>query len=126
MKVSSDIKFQIPLSISFALCSAVLSSGSGLEGELLGMGMWSLGLGAVGAALAGILLANTNLCLPKAAASSLADLEDADLLSTVEGLCAFSLSVLLCHPPAILFMVKLWHVCVKCPALCGIKGKAAV
>lgn len=90
MKASSDIKFQIPLSFSLALCPAVLSSGSGLEGELLGMGMWSLGLGAVGAALAGILLANTNLCLPKAGPSSLAELEDADLLSTAEGLCVFS------------------------------------
>lgn len=64
-------------------CAAVLSSG--LEGELLGMGMWSLGLGAVGAALAGIFLANTDLCLPKAAQASLDYLEDADLRSTVDG-----------------------------------------
>lgn len=57
-------------------------SGSGLEGELFGMGMWSLGLGAVGAALAGIFLANTDLCLPKAANASLEFLEDTDLRST--------------------------------------------
>uniref|UniRef100_A0A4W6C705 Uncharacterized protein n=1 Tax=Lates calcarifer TaxID=8187 RepID=A0A4W6C705_LATCA len=57
---------------------------SGLEGELFGMGMWSLGLGAVGAALAGILLANTDLCLPKAAKASLEYLEDADLRSTTD------------------------------------------
>lgn len=46
------------------------------------MGMWSLGLGAVGAALAGIFLANTDLCLPKAANASLEFLEDTDLRST--------------------------------------------
>ncbi|GLD65065.1 redox-regulatory protein FAM213A-like isoform X1 [Lates japonicus] len=57
---------------------------SGLEGELFGMGMWSLGLGAVGAALAGIFLANTDLCLPKAAKASLEYLEDADLRSTTD------------------------------------------
>lgn len=74
--------------------SAVLSSGSGLEGELFGMGMWSLGLGAVGAALAGIFLANTDLCLPKAANASLEYLEDTDLRSTIDGRWAFLLSVL--------------------------------
>ncbi|KAG9335636.1 hypothetical protein JZ751_004401 [Albula glossodonta] len=51
----------------------------GLEGELLGMGMWSLGLGAVGAALAGIFLANTDFCLTKAEQANLEYLEDADL-----------------------------------------------
>uniref|UniRef100_A0A8D0ACT2 Redox-regulatory protein FAM213A n=3 Tax=Sander lucioperca TaxID=283035 RepID=A0A8D0ACT2_SANLU len=64
--------------------ATVLSSESGLEGELFGMGMWSLGLGAVGAALAGIFLANTDLCLPKAAQMSLETLEDADLRSTID------------------------------------------
>uniref|UniRef100_A0A3Q1GEE8 Redox-regulatory protein FAM213A-like n=1 Tax=Acanthochromis polyacanthus TaxID=80966 RepID=A0A3Q1GEE8_9TELE len=59
-------------------------SESGLEGELFGMGMWSLGLGAVGAALAGIFLANTDLCIPKAASASLEYLEDADLRSTTD------------------------------------------
>ncbi|KAF7643550.1 hypothetical protein LDENG_00237580 [Lucifuga dentata] len=58
---------------------------SGLEGELFGMGMWSLGLGAVGAALAGIFLANTDMCLPKGAQASLEYLEDADLRSTKDG-----------------------------------------
>lgn len=48
------------------------------------MGMWSLGLGAVGAALAGIFLANTDLCLPKVAQASLEDLEEADLRSTID------------------------------------------
>ncbi|KAI3363218.1 hypothetical protein L3Q82_011854, partial [Scortum barcoo] len=64
-------------------CLQMLSSG--LEGELFGMGMWSLGLGAVGAALAGIFLANTDLCLPKAAQASLEHLENADLRSTTDG-----------------------------------------
>lgn len=80
-----------------------VSSGSGLEGELFGMGMWSLGLGAVGAAIAGIFLANTDLCLPKAASASLDFLADTDLRSTTDGGWAFSL----CHPPAILFIVPL-------------------
>uniref|UniRef100_A0A665VW77 Uncharacterized protein n=1 Tax=Echeneis naucrates TaxID=173247 RepID=A0A665VW77_ECHNA len=62
----------------------MLSSGAGLEGDLFGMGMWSLGLGAVGAALAGIMLANTDLCLPKAAKASLEYLEDAELRSTID------------------------------------------
>lgn len=64
--------------------ASVLSSASGLEGELLEMGMWSLGLGAVGAALAGIFLANTDLCLTKAANASLEHLEDTNLRSTVD------------------------------------------
>lgn len=68
-----------------------MSSGSGLEGELFGMGMWSLGLGAVGAAIAGIFLANTDLCLPKAASASLDFLADTDLRSTTDGGWAFSL-----------------------------------
>ncbi|KAK6328536.1 hypothetical protein J4Q44_G00005140 [Coregonus suidteri] len=46
------------------------------------MGIWSLGLGALGAAIAGIFLANTDLCLTKAAQASLEYLEDADLRST--------------------------------------------
>lgn len=49
------------------------------------MGMWSLGLGAVGAALAGIFLANTDLCLTKPAEASLEYLEDADLRCTLSG-----------------------------------------
>ncbi|CAL8361136.1 unnamed protein product [Boreogadus saida] len=57
---------------------------SGLEGELLGMGVWSLGLGAVGAAIVGILFANTDLCLSKVAQASMDYLEDADLRSTAE------------------------------------------
>lgn len=69
----------------FPLCAAVLSSGSGLDVELFGMGMWSLGLGAVGAALAGIFLANTDLCLSKSAKASLGNLADANLHSTIDG-----------------------------------------
>ncbi|KAK5854044.1 hypothetical protein PBY51_015148 [Eleginops maclovinus] len=61
-----------------------VSSVFGLEGELFGMGMWSLGLGAVGAALVGIFLANTDMCLPKVAQASLEHLEEADLRSTID------------------------------------------
>ncbi|NP_001134301.1 CJ058 protein [Salmo salar] len=46
------------------------------------MGMWSLGLGTLGVAIVGIFLANTDLCLTKAAQASLEYLEDADLRST--------------------------------------------
>lgn len=63
----------------------MFSSVLGLEGGLSGMGMWSLGLGAVGAALAGIFLANTDLCLPKASQVSLENLEEADLRATKDG-----------------------------------------
>lgn len=48
------------------------------------MGMWSLGLGAVGAALAGIFLANTDICLPKVSQASMEHLEEADLRSTID------------------------------------------
>uniref|UniRef100_A0A3B4A763 Peroxiredoxin-like 2A n=1 Tax=Periophthalmus magnuspinnatus TaxID=409849 RepID=A0A3B4A763_9GOBI len=48
------------------------------------MGMWSLGLGAVGAAIAGILLANTDLCLPKVDSASVDYLGDANLRSTTD------------------------------------------
>lgn len=64
--------------------AAVSSLVSGLDGDLSAMGMWSLGLGAVGAALAGIFLANTDLCLPKAANASLGFLEEADLRCTLD------------------------------------------
>ncbi|KAA0717743.1 Redox-regulatory protein FAM213A [Triplophysa tibetana] len=43
------------------------------------MGMWSLGLGAVGAAIAGIMLANTDYLLNKPAPATLEYLENADL-----------------------------------------------
>ncbi|MBN3277085.1 F213A protein, partial [Polyodon spathula] len=43
------------------------------------MGLWSLGLGAIGAAVAGIFLANTNLLLTKPAAASLEYLEETEL-----------------------------------------------
>ncbi|CAF98684.1 unnamed protein product, partial [Tetraodon nigroviridis] len=54
------------------------------DAELFGMGLWSLGLGAIGAAVAGILLANTDLCLPKVAKAQLEYLEEADLRSTTD------------------------------------------
>lgn len=73
------------LNMLLLFCVAVLSSASGLEGELFGMGMWAVGLGAVGAALTGIFLANTDLCLTKAANATLQYLEDADLHSTTGG-----------------------------------------
>ncbi|RXM99232.1 Redox-regulatory protein FAM213A [Acipenser ruthenus] len=50
-----------------------------LEGEFFTMGLWSLCLGAIGAAVAGIFLANTNLLLTKPAAASLEYLEETDL-----------------------------------------------
>lgn len=68
----------------FSKVETMSSSESLLQGDLVGMGMWSLGLGAVGAALAGILLANTDLCLPKAAKASMEHLETTDLRSTVD------------------------------------------
>lgn len=64
--------------------TSVSSSGSGLEGELFGMGMWSLGLGAISAALAGLFLANTDLCLPKAGSASLEYLAETDLRSSTD------------------------------------------
>uniref|UniRef100_A0A3B4CNL5 Uncharacterized protein n=3 Tax=Pygocentrus nattereri TaxID=42514 RepID=A0A3B4CNL5_PYGNA len=53
-----------------------------LEGQTLAMGMWSLGLGAVGAAIAGIILANTDLFLTKPEPATVEYLEDADLKTT--------------------------------------------
>lgn len=66
----------------------MLSSVTGLDEQLFGMGLWSLGLGAIGAAVAGIFLANTDLCLPKVAKAQLEYLEDADLRSTTDGWCS--------------------------------------
>lgn len=43
-----------------------------------------MGLGAVGAALAGIFLANTDLCLPKAGSASLEYLAETDLRSSTD------------------------------------------
>ncbi|KAI2657664.1 Peroxiredoxin-like 2A [Labeo rohita] len=54
-------------------------STSVLEGETLAMGMWSLGLGAVGAAIAGIILANTDFLLTKPAPATVQYLGNADL-----------------------------------------------
>lgn len=60
-------------------------SSSVLEGETLAMGMWSLGLGAVGAAIAGIILANTDFLLTKPAAASVEYLGNADLKTIDSG-----------------------------------------
>lgn len=43
------------------------------------MGMWSLGLGAVGAAIAGLMLANTDFLLTEPAHATLEYLGNADL-----------------------------------------------
>ncbi|CAL8256234.1 unnamed protein product [Lota lota] len=65
-----------------ARVTVVTASEVSSEGELLGM--WSLGLGAVGAAIVGIFFANTDLCLSKVAQASMDYLEDADLRSTTD------------------------------------------
>ncbi|KAK2896520.1 hypothetical protein Q8A67_011008 [Cirrhinus molitorella] len=54
-------------------------SSSVLEGETLAMGMWSLSLGAVGAAIAGLMLANTDFLLTKPAPATVQYLGNADL-----------------------------------------------
>ncbi|XP_034632267.1 peroxiredoxin-like 2A isoform X1 [Trachemys scripta elegans] len=52
--------------------------------ELFTMGMWSIGLGAIGVAVTGILLANTDLFLSKPEAASLEFLETTELKSVGE------------------------------------------
>lgn len=52
---------------------------------MFSMGMWSLGLGAVGAAVAGIILANTDFFLTKSEHASIEYLENADLRPTHGG-----------------------------------------
>uniref|UniRef100_A0A1W7RDK1 Selenoprotein U n=1 Tax=Agkistrodon contortrix contortrix TaxID=8713 RepID=A0A1W7RDK1_AGKCO len=47
--------------------------------------MWTLGLGAIGAAVTGIILANTDLFLTKAENASLEFLEEIDLKSLGHG-----------------------------------------
>lgn len=49
------------------------------------MGLWTVGLGAIGAAVIGIILANTELLLANSAMASLEYLEEADLKSTTDG-----------------------------------------
>lgn len=68
----------------FNISSTTVST-SVLEGQTLAMGMWSLGLGAVGAAIAGIILANTDYLLTKPAPASLEYLENADLRPIEDG-----------------------------------------
>lgn len=65
------------------LCYTALPAG--LEGAQLAMGLWTVGLGAIGAAVIGIILANTELLLANSAMASLEHLEDADLKSTTDG-----------------------------------------
>lgn len=60
------------------------AASSVLEGESLAMGMWSLGLGAVGAAIAGLILANTDFLLTKSAPATVDYLANADL-KTIDG-----------------------------------------
>lgn len=49
------------------------------------MGMWSIGLGAIGAAVTGIVLANTDLFLSKPEKATLEFLEEIDLKSLGTG-----------------------------------------
>lgn len=72
--------------VLFSVCVADLAS----DVDKFGMGAWALGVGAVGAALAGILLVNSSLTLPKVGKASLEYLADADLLSTADGARDFS------------------------------------
>ncbi|MBN3285003.1 F213A protein, partial [Polyodon spathula] len=67
-----------------------------LEGEFFTMGLWSLGLGAIGAAVAVIILANTNLLLTKPAAAFLEYLEETELQTLDEGWCKISLKLSCC------------------------------
>lgn len=60
-------------------------SSSVLEGETLAMGMWSLGLGAVGAAIAGLILANTDFLLTKSPPATVEYLGNADLKTIDSG-----------------------------------------
>lgn len=71
------------LTLSSNLCYAALPAG--LEGAQLAMGLWTAGLGAIGAAVIGIILANTDLLLANTNMASLEYLEDADLKSTTDG-----------------------------------------
>lgn len=49
------------------------------------MGMWSVGLGAIGAAITGIVLANTDLFLSKAEKATLEFLEGIELKTLGSG-----------------------------------------
>ncbi|MBN3321879.1 F213A protein, partial [Atractosteus spatula] len=77
-----------------------------LEGELLSMGMWSVGLGALGAAIAGILLANTDLLLTKPAQASLDYLEDTDLKTLGEDEVTFKAKTLWDRTGAVIMAVR--------------------
>lgn len=66
---------------SEASLSKTQVTSSVLDGEIIAMAMWSLGLGAVGAAIAGIILANTDYLLTKPAPAALEYLENVDLRS---------------------------------------------
>ncbi|KTF89826.1 hypothetical protein cypCar_00027078 [Cyprinus carpio] len=67
-----DVQVQMPQML-------IPLSSSALEGETLAMGMWSLGLGGVGAAIAGLILANTDFLLTEPAPATLEYLGNADL-----------------------------------------------
>lgn len=51
------------------------------ESEIFTMGLWSISIGALGAAVAGIILANTDYFLPKTEKATLEYLEDTELKS---------------------------------------------
>uniref|UniRef100_A0A8C5RIQ3 Redox-regulatory protein FAM213A n=1 Tax=Laticauda laticaudata TaxID=8630 RepID=A0A8C5RIQ3_LATLA len=51
----------------------------------LSVAMWTLGFGAIGAAVTGMILANTDLFLPKAEMASIEFLEEIDLKTLSQG-----------------------------------------
>lgn len=70
------------IGLACLLFAAPLST---LEATASIVDMWSLSLGAVGAAIAGIILANTDLFLTKPEFATLKYLENADLKTTEGG-----------------------------------------
>ncbi|MBN3295941.1 F213A protein, partial [Amia calva] len=70
------------------------------------MGMWSLGLGAVGAAIAGILLANTDMLLTTPAQANLEYLEDTDLKTLGEDESTFKAKTLWERTGAVVMAVR--------------------
>lgn len=55
------------------------------ESEIFSMGLWSFSIGALGAAVAGIILANTDYFLSKTEKATLEYLGDADLQTISDG-----------------------------------------
>lgn len=70
------------------------------------MGLWTVGLGAIGAAVIGIILANTELLLANSAMASLEHLEDADLKSTTDDAPSFKAKTLWEKSGAVIMAVR--------------------